>query len=215
MNRRSLLARAAGIVGVAYLAGCLGSAESARPLPQYFMGFTATHPDDRPLVAGGLTAESDADRYGRLLTARPEVPVFTDRIEAESPYMRSQVQKDRYDSRFLVVAELRRDAPFVLTSAVPHRVRWDDTSELRVGMEASPYDDVPDDLRGVRPVVSTALLIFEHDGTRPETVTMPVTGPDGGSLGTIVAASESSGSPESRAGSNASYGGSLGSVDVR
>ena len=151
------------------------------------MGFTATHPVDRPLVVDGLTGDGDADRYGRLLTARPESPVFTDRIEAESPFMRSQARKDRYDSRFLIVAELRREAPFVLKSAVPHRTRWGDESELRVRMEASPYDNVPDDLRGVQPVVSTALLIFEHDGTRPETVTMPVTEQDGESLGAIVA----------------------------
>ena len=153
------------------------------------MGFTATHSADRPLVVGGLTADGDADRYGRLLTARPDSPVFTDDIEDESPYMRSQVRKHRYDSRFLVVAELRRAVPFWLSSAVPGRIRWDEVDALSVAMATTPDDDPSADLRAAESVVSTALLIFEHDGTRPETVAMPVAGPDGESLGTIVASS--------------------------
>ena len=186
MRRRALL-RLASAVGLAGLAGCVGTAaETARQTPDPFMSFVATHPADRPLVVGGLDADGDADRYGRLLTARPESPVFTDRIEDESPYMRSQVRKDRYDSRFLVVAELRRDARFWLLRAFPDGVRWSGPATLSVALEATPDDDPPDDLRGVE-VVSTALLIFEHGGTRPETVTMPVTDQDGESLGAIAA----------------------------
>ena len=152
------------------------------------MTFLAVTPASRPLVVGGLRGEgSTNESWGRLFTERPDVAVFEDRIEEESPYMRRHVRADRYDERFNVLVQVRFSTPQRLYQTTPHRARWVGSDRLRVPLEPRPEETPSEELRTAASVVTTSLCIYEHDGRTPGSVVLPVRGEDGGSIAEVVA----------------------------
>lgn len=188
MDRRALLRGGVGVAGLAGLSGCLDTTlDAVHGNVEFLVSFPRPHPADQPLVVDGLQADGQRDRHARLLTSRPREPVFTDAIEDVAPNMRSRVRKDNYDERFHLVAELRFEEPMGLTLDPAVRPRWKSWRRLRVPASTEHLDDPDERLHETDSVVATTLVIFGHEGTVPETLAMPVTGPDGGHAATLWA----------------------------
>lgn len=179
MDRRALLRGGAGVAGLAALSGCLDTTlDAVHGDVAFSLSIHRTHPADRPLVVDGLDSEGVRGWYTRLLTTSPRGQVFTDHAENVAPKMRSKVQSGDYDEQFFLVAELRFSEPMELTLSPSVTPRWKSWRRLQVPATAERIDD-PNELREADSVVTTMLAAFDHEGTTPETLAMPVAGPDG------------------------------------
>lgn len=175
-------------MGLAALAGCLDTTlDAVHGDVEFSMSFHRPHPADRPLVVGGLGSDGTRDRYARLLTSRPDEAVFTDAVEDVAPSMRSQVREDNYDERFCLLAELRFEEPQGLALTTPVTPRWKSWRRLQVPAKATRIDEPAARLREADSVVGTMLVVFEHGGTVPQTLAMPVTDADGQPVATLWA----------------------------
>jgi hypothetical protein len=152
------------------------------------MTFLAATPADKPLVIDGLGSTGETSEvWGRLFTGQPEGAVFTDRIEDESPYMRSQLTADRYDERFTVLVQMRFSTPTKLYRTTPHQLKWPSANRLQIPLEPRTIEDPPEELQAADSIVATTLLIYEYDSKTPKAVELPVIGDDGEPITEIVA----------------------------
>lgn len=175
MNRRSLL-KTSLIPLTTMVAGCsMPFVSPSRTTPHLFMSFTEATPADKPLVVNGLGEDgSTNDVWGQLFTQPPQSPVFSDRIDEISPYMKSQLNAARYDERFIVLAQMRFPTPQILNAAIPHQIEWIESNRLRVVLEPQSLEDPSEELRNANSIVATILLIFKYDTKPPESVILPV-----------------------------------------
>ena len=188
MDRRALLRGGVGVAALAALSGCLDTTlDAVHGDVEFVVSFHRLHPEDRPLVANGLGAEGTRDRYARLLTTKPKGEVFTDVVTDVAPEMRREVRSADYDERFLLLAELRFPEPTGLRLTQPVDPRWKSWRRLRVPAIARPVEDPDEELSKADSVVATTLAVFNHDGTVPEFLAMPVTDPDGNPVATLWA----------------------------
>lgn len=190
MDRRSLLKTTLPITASVF-AGC--SLPFQPPSPgasgiEWHMSFMESTPADRPLVVTGLDGEGPTNEvWGSLFTERPKTTVFTDRIEDESPYMKSQLTADRYDERFTVLVQMRFATPQRLHPATPHRMNRERPNRLRVLLESKPAENPSVDLQTTDSAIATTLLIYKYDWRTPDSVTLPVRGANGEVTAEIVA----------------------------
>lgn len=180
MDRRAFLRGGAGVAGLAALSGCLDTTlDAVHGDVAFSLSIHRTHPADQPLVVDGLGSEGARGWYTRLLTAQPRGQVFTDHAAEVAPKLRSTVRSGDYDEQFFLVAELRFPEPMELTLSPSVSPRWKSWRRLQVPASAERIDDPGERLREADSVVATMLAVFDHEGTTPETLAMPVSGPDG------------------------------------
>lgn len=188
MHRRTLLKLALPPLTTMSTGCTMPSGSSRRTPPEHFMSFFEAMPADEPLVVDGLTeAEPRNETWARLFTQQPRSRVFTDRIDEASPYMRSQLQSDRYDDRFLVLVQMRVSTPQILSPVSPRQIEWIESSRLRVLLESRAIEDPSEELQNARSTVATSLSIFKYETRTPASVILPVQGTEGATRAEIVA----------------------------